>query len=296
MTGTPSVSVVIPTRDRPERLLRCLDAVRVTLRPGDEVIVVDSASTGPQTGIVARERGASVVRLEQPGASRARNAGWRAARHPLVAFTDDDCLPGPGWPGALAAAAADGIDFVTGRTCAPEPVDRPVAVKTSLTAELLTVASAEPLGASNNLLVRRSALERIGGFDERLGPGTWPAAAEDLALFDRLLAAGCTGRYEPGALVVHEQWRSRGELVRLDWGYGKGQGARLALLRRLAAPAARRRLKAELWDAGLVTAAHDLRRRYEFGALTTAVRTVATAIGYGYGTVMLRSEWIGEAT
>ena len=66
-------------------------------------------------------------------------------------------------------------------------------------------------------------LERIGGFDERLGPGTWTEAAEDLALFDRLLHAGGAGRYEPQALVLHEQWRARRAVVRLDWGYGKGR-------------------------------------------------------------------------
>jgi hypothetical protein len=158
------------------------------------------------------------------------------------------------------------------------------------------VFTQEPLGASNNLLVSRELLERIGGFDERLGPGTWPESAEDLALFDRLLHAGGLGRYEPDALVLHEQWRARRDLVRLDWGYGKGQGARLALLQGLDRSRSRDRRRRLLWDEGAASAVRDLRAGYEFGALTTAVRTVGTAVGYGYGKVALRSLWMGEDT
>lgn len=294
MNPVSAVSVVVATRDRPDQLRACLAAVAATLRPADELIVVDSASGTGETARVGAEAGARVLRLAEPGASRARNAGWRAARHPLIAFTDDDCRPQAGWLDALAAHPDAG--FVTGRVEAPAPVDRPVAVKTDTVPSALDPESCEPLGASNNLLVRREFLERVGGFDERLGPGTWPAAAEDLALFDRLLHAGGRGRYEPGALVMHEQWRSRRDLVRLDWGYGKGQGARLALLRGLDPARSRQRRRRLLWDDGAASAVRDLRAGYEFGAVTTAVRTAGTALGYGYGRLALRSVWIGDDT
>jgi glycosyltransferase involved in cell wall biosynthesis len=288
------VSVVVATRNRPEQLRECLAAITAVLRPGDELVVVDSASTTGETARVAALAGARMLRLDVPGASRARNAGWRAARHTHVAFTDDDCRPQPGWLDALASHPD--AAFVTGRVEAPEPVDRPVAVKTDTEPAPLDASSREPLGASNNLLVRREVLERVGGFDERLGPGTWPEAAEDLALFDRLLHAGGTGRYEPKALVLHEQWRPRRALVRLDWGYGKGQGARIALLEGLDRGRSRDRRRRLLWDEGAASALRDLRAGYEFGALTTAVRTVGTAVGYGYGRLALRSVWMGEET
>jgi glycosyltransferase involved in cell wall biosynthesis len=286
--------VVVPTHNRGLRLRKCLAAIATTLRPGDEVVVVDSASTTWEMGDIARDAGARALRVDYPGASRARNAGWRAARHALIAFTDDDCLPQPGWLDALTMHPA--AHFVTGRVEAPTPVDHPVAVKTDPEPARLDAASREPLGASNNLLVCRGLLEKIGGFDQRLGPGTWPESAEDLALFDRLLHAGGVGCYEPKALVLHEQWRSRRDLVRLDWGYGKGQGARLALLQGLDRRRSRDLRRRLLWKDGAASAARDLRAGYEFGALTTAVRTVATAVGYGYGRVALRSLWMGEDT
>jgi glycosyltransferase involved in cell wall biosynthesis len=288
------VSVVVATRNRPQQLRECLAAVSAVLRPGDELIVVDSASTTAETATVAAMTPARVLRLEVAGASRARNAGWRAARHGHIAFTDDDCRPQPGWLDALSSHPD--AAFVTGRVEAPAPVDRPVAVKTDVEPAALDATSREPLGASNNLLVRREVLEGVGGFDERLGPGTWPEAAEDLALFDRLLHAGGTGRYEPKALVLHEQWRPRRALVRLDWGYGKGQGSRIALLKGLDRERSRERRRRLLWHEGAASAARDLRAGYEFGALTTAVRTIGTALGYGYGRLALRSVWMGEET
>ena len=286
--------MVVATRNRPQRLRACLAAITTTLRDGDELIVVDSASTTGETVAMAEAAGARVLRLEAPGASRARNAGWKAARHRRIAFTDDDCLPQRGWLDALAGHPR--ADFVTGRVEAPAPVDRPVAVKTDTEPAALDASTANRWAPATTCSCAANYSRTSGGFDERLGPGTWPESAEDLALFDRLLHAGGRGQYEPAALVLHEQWRARRELVRLDWGYGKGQGARLALLQGLDRRRARDRRRRLLWDDGAASAARDLRSGYEFGALTTAVRTVATAVGYGYGRVALRSLWMGEDT
>lgn len=103
---TPA-SVVVCTRDRPERLATCLAAVTAVLRPGDELVVVDSASQTSRSVEVAEAAGARVVRLEEPGLSRARNAGVAATTRPVVAFTDDDCRPRPGWLEALTAPLDD---------------------------------------------------------------------------------------------------------------------------------------------------------------------------------------------
>ena len=75
------LSVVIPTVGRPT-LERVLDRLR---GPDVEVLVVADARAGavPQASLRATE----------PGAAGARNAGWRAARAPVVLFTDDDVLP-----------------------------------------------------------------------------------------------------------------------------------------------------------------------------------------------------------
>ena len=290
---SPPISVVVATRDRPERLERCLESICEALRVKDELIVVDSASTDGRTTAVAIRAGAQLIRCEQPGASRARNAGWRAARYPVVAFTDDDCRPARGWVAALAEAFSDpGVGWATGPVAVPpgqEGTDRPVALVPPRPAGALTIRTPEPVGSGNNCAIRSDVLAALGGFDERLGPGTWLAAAEDLDVFDRLLAAGVAGRYVPAAVMHHEQWRDRRALLRLDWGYGKGQGARLALIRERDPERGGARRRELLWTDGVASAWRDLRAGYEFGCASTSVRTAGTAVGYAYARCRMRN-------
>ena len=115
--GAPAITVVVATRDRPVLLAEALAAIGPSLRDEDRLVVVDSASRDPRVRAVAEASGATVLRCDQPGACRARNMGMRAASTPVVAFTDDDCLPAPDWVSALSAAFAAHPDaaFVTGR-------------------------------------------------------------------------------------------------------------------------------------------------------------------------------------
>jgi glycosyltransferase involved in cell wall biosynthesis len=276
------LSVVVPTRDRPDHLARCLTALRSELGEADELVVVDSASRTPVPG---------ALRCDLPGASRARNAGWRAARHDLVAFVDDDVTVLPGWADAMVAALsrADWVAGAVGIPAGQEHYDRPVAVTTLTAPTPLTLASRGTLGASANLGVRRSVLLDVGGFDERLGPGTWTRAAEDLDLLDRLLASGHEGWFAPDARAVHDQWRSRRELLRLDHGYGIGLGARLVLLhRRGQRGRARTVARDTVWAGTVVAGLRDAGRRYEFGALVALARLAGLLRGLLRGAVVLR--------
>lgn len=284
MADRAPLSVVVPTRNRPDHLAACLASLQAELGERDELLVVDSASS-PPLRLDGEGPGATrLIRCELPGASRARNEGWRAAAHDLVAFVDDDVRVLPGWADAHVAAFRDpAVKFVTGAVGVPagqEDRDRPVAVTTLTAPTRLTSATPGTLGASANLAVRASALHEVGGFDERLGPGTWTRAAEDLDLFDRLLAAGHLGWFEPGAAAVHEQWRSRRELLRLDHGYGVGLGARLVLLlRRGQRQRARATAADAVWQGTVVTGWRDLRKGYEFGALLALARALGTLRG-----------------
>jgi glycosyltransferase involved in cell wall biosynthesis len=265
------LAVVVPTRDRPEQLARCLASVVPQLRADDELLVVDSAS------VSAVRCTAEVLRADRPGASRARNLGWRATSAELVAFVDDDVQLAPGWRAALDRAARD-VDLVCGRVAVPphqQGAERPVAVTPDAPEQLLDRTSALR-GVSANLAVRRAALHACGGFDERLGPGTWSRAGEDLELQDRLLSAGHPGRYATDVLAFHDQWRGRRALLRLDYGYGVGAGARA----RWAGGARGRQLARQaLWEQGVGTVAGDLRKGYQYGVATALVRTAGTVVG-----------------
>lgn len=105
---SPLVSVVIPTRDRPDSLACCLEALAAQTMPTGsfEVIVVDDGSLQPLVIDASRWAGRyPLVSIHQrnTGPAGARSRGVVAARGELLAFTDDDCLPTPQWLEMLVA-------------------------------------------------------------------------------------------------------------------------------------------------------------------------------------------------
>ncbi|MEA2645682.1 MAG: hypothetical protein QOE92_765 [Chloroflexota bacterium] len=276
MTPAPSITVVVPTRNRPDLLAPCLESIRASIGDGDELLVVDSASTDPAVRDVADAHGAHYVRADRPGASRARNLGWRTAANDLVAFIDDDVRVTPGWAAAMRTRlAAPGLCFVTGAV--EEPPDRtserPVALLDRGAAEEITIDTGEAnFGHSANLGVKRSAMLLVGGFDEALGAGMPLHAAEDVDLFDRLLAAGCTGVYDPEVRAWHEPWRGREHFVALDWGYGVGMGARMMKLIKTNRPRLGFALYVTFWAWGFRDLYYQWRMRRRFVAAIALVR------------------------
>jgi GT2 family glycosyltransferase len=224
--GAHAISVVVCSRDRPQQLRDALPCILASLRPGDELVVVDSASRTPATVAVADELSVRCVRSPEPGLARARNAGLRATHKPLVAFTDDDCYPDEAW---LAAAARPFNEPTVGVVTGLVRSNRPASLSNSTYDRpdrrvVNRVIDPERLGHGANMTYRREALESIGGFDERLGAGTRMRSAEDVDAFFRILEAGWTLVYDPEASVLHDQWRE-GESLALRYGYGLGNGA-----------------------------------------------------------------------
>jgi GT2 family glycosyltransferase len=201
----PLVSVVVSTCNRPARLARLLASLAAQTLPGEdfEVVVVDDGS-GPETRAViesaASQAAPSIrtVRHEQPlGPGAGRNSGWRAARAPLVAFTDDDCVADPAWlTAALAVCAENPEAIVQGRT-GPDPteLDRDGVLSRTIRVERLG-----PHYETCNIFYPRALLASLGGFDEGFGlaPG-----GEDTDLAWRAIESGAPTVFAPAALVFH---------------------------------------------------------------------------------------------
>lgn len=165
---------MIPTCGRPELLQRCLAALGCQSLPREhyEIIVADDTQL-------------------RSGPAAARNRGWRKARAPVVAFTDDDTVPDPRWL-ENGLAAIRGADAVVGRTLMPlrgTPTDYERNESGLERAEFITA----------NCFVRRYVLERLGGFDESF-PMPW---REDSDLHFRLLEHGLHIAKAHAAIVVH---------------------------------------------------------------------------------------------
>lgn len=284
-----AVAVVIATKDRPELLQATLQATSASMRPGDELVVVDSASRDTRVGEVARRSGATVIRAERPGTCRARNLGFQAASAPVVAFTDDDCLPEPGWVEAVASAFERHADlaFLTGALVSGPgmPGDKdpglPLSTTTTQVPRVFTAGDFAELGHGGNMAWRREALDRIGGFDEALGPGTPLRAAEDHDAFLRAIEAGLVGRFEPDAVVVHRQWRGGWGQLAAYYSYGIGSGG--LFVKQVRTSSGRRRLGPGtvrfLWSRGVRPVGRAVRSGYERAAVAETMKLAGMARG-----------------
>jgi glycosyltransferase involved in cell wall biosynthesis len=287
MTRVATLAVVVCSRDRPRQLRECLRALAP--QDADDVVVVDSASRTADTAEAARDADVRCIRADTPGLAHARNVAMRATSAEVVAFTDDDCRPEPGWAAAmrsqfaLAARPDDpsdrGLGFVVGRVVAAGGGE-PVSVV--LDAFPRTYGPADDpshIGHGANLAVSRPCWDALGGFDDMLGVGAELRSGEDTDFLWRALRDGWTGRYDPHAVVSHEQWRDRRAALATSYGYGVGAGAVRTKVRRLGGPQAARQFAAGSIRATLRQAGADLRAGYEFGVASSLARATGIVVG-----------------
>ena len=203
MQDPVSVSIVVPSHLRHLRLRWLLNALEEqTLREPWEVVVVHDYDAATAARVLDRHPLALAGRLRHvaipPGTgspARQRNIGWRMAGAPLVAFTDDDCTPGPDWLKALVATARlNPGQVVQGQTRA-DPHEH--AIFAAPHWRTLHIDPVNPYAQTANILYPRALLEELGGFDEVAVSG------EDVDLSLRARAAGRRVVAAPAARVFH---------------------------------------------------------------------------------------------
>jgi glycosyltransferase involved in cell wall biosynthesis len=244
------VSLIIPTFNRAGLLGETLDGIaahRTERRPGEwEVVVVDNNSTDDTRRIVASRQPRFPVPLRYlfegtQGRSAALNAGVAATEAPVVVMTDDDVLVADGWLDAASGPLLDpasGVDYTGGPVSPIWERPRPSwlsGVKGDLwgTIAILNYGPVPfifeerrrvPLGA--NMAVRRSLLERIGGFNNTLGRtgSTRRLLGQEVPeLLARGRRVGARGLYVPAMSVRHHvPARRLTKQYFRRWWFGKG--------------------------------------------------------------------------
>ena len=213
----PAVSVVVPSHGRALRLRWLLNALEEQTVGGFEVVVVHDYPEPVRRRLLDGHplvsRGVARLLAIQPGTGtpgRQRNAGWRAARAPLVAFVDDDCRPEPDWLERLLAVAARHPGAVVQGATRPDPYEG--AVFAAPHGRSLTVTPPTLQGHTCNVLYPHAALEALGGFEEPFTVG------EDVDLAVRARRRGTAWVPAPEALVNHcvEAVTTAG-LIRVNW-------------------------------------------------------------------------------
>lgn len=217
-------AVVIPTYNRPARLSTCLAALAKLESQDFEVVVVDDGGEVDLADLIAPHAAfVRLVRQKNAGPAKARNAGVRATEAEFIAFTDDDCVPEPGWlEGLRRRNQRDPEALIGGRVENLLPRDIYASTSQSLTDFLYDFYGAEtgdtPFFTTNNVGCSRQAFLSLGGFDE-----TFPLpAAEDRDLGLRWRASGRRLVYAQDAVVGHAHGMNLSGFWRQHSNYGKG--------------------------------------------------------------------------
>ena len=227
--GVSDLSVVVPTFNRREGILRLLRALEAQTLPAErfEVVVVNDGSTdGTAEALAALKTSYRLRGLTQDndGPAAARNAGLHQAEGRLIVFLDDDVVPEPELLEAHLAAQGDADDLVVVGPMYP-PTDWPRSAWVRWEErQLLKQYDAMDRGLypctprqfyTGNASAPRALLLRAGGFDPRF------KRAEDVELAFRLWAIGARFHFEPAAEVLHYASRSFASWRRTPYQYGQ---------------------------------------------------------------------------
>ena len=221
----PRLSIIVPTCKRKPALLHCLAGLANQSLPAREleVIVVDDAGTADPEAIspdAALPANVQIIRhAANSGAAAARNTGAHAARAPVIAFIDDDCVPEATWAERLILGfTAQKGTALAGEVTIGEP-HRLTDQVTQLLSSPATASDGSLIRAqSANLAVPTAEFHEVEGFDERFHD----AGYEDYEFCHRWRAAGNRIVAVPEAIVHHRRDTTLAGFWRQHYRYGRG--------------------------------------------------------------------------
>jgi GT2 family glycosyltransferase len=229
----PLVTVAVCTRDRPQCLRGCLNALMRLDYPALDLLVIDNAPGSEASEQLVRQYpGVRYVCEPRPGLDWARNRAIEEAHGEIIAYTDDDVAVDPCWVEALAKVFVENPEVmaVTGLVVPHELETQPQQLFECYggfgrgfvrrwyrrdpargNKETFHIGAGR-FGTGANMAYRRSVFAHIGGFDPALDVGTLTNGGGDLEMFFRVLQEGYTLVYEPAAMVRHCHRRDYAQL------------------------------------------------------------------------------------
>ena len=231
------VTVVIPTRNRGDSVVRTIRTTLLNCYPDLELIIVDQSDDN-RTEIslqpLLRDRRISGIRTTTRGLAAALNIGIGIAQTEIIAITGDDCEVDKHWLKELVAAFATDprIGIVFGNIF-PGPHDRNLGFVPAYVRE--TEFLARNISEKHNVAgttacmgLRRSVWKALGGFDQMFGTGASLHSAEDLDLTLRALLKGHAVYETPRVSVVHHGFYRHEKRATMVFRYWYGTGAAIS--------------------------------------------------------------------
>jgi GT2 family glycosyltransferase len=231
----PRISVVICTRNRPDKICAAVSSVLANNHPDFDLTVIDQGTTRATEDLlgptVTSEQRLTYHHMDTAGLSRAYNLGIQKTTANLIAFTDDDCIVPVDWLRHIEDAFREEpeAELLYGQVVA-----LPAAKGEGSFVPDLPFTKAERLsrrdgfrvfGMGANFAARRRLFNRIGGFDEVLGGGGPLRSSQDFDLAYRTYRAGAVILLRPEVTLLHDGGREPADWHAVMRNYGVGDGA-----------------------------------------------------------------------
>lgn len=226
------LSVIICTRNRPDKIGVCLKSILANSFSDFEIIVVDQSDDYKTKEVVEGTSNPLIryFRMKEKGLSIARNLGIKKARSGIIAFTDDDCIVTEDWLANiyLSFEKNKGITAVFGRVLPDNPKGHAGLRCGSLTKFRKERIFSAPrknnrfIFSGNAMSIRRGIFDKVGLFKKWLGVGSIGMATEDEEIIYRLLKNGGKVLLNPKVVVYHNSWLAEKEFHRLMVRYTSG--------------------------------------------------------------------------
>jgi glycosyltransferase involved in cell wall biosynthesis len=222
----PFVSVIVPVYNGARCLPACIEGILHQSYPREayEILIVDNGSTDDTQAIATQYPVRLLVENAVQTSYAARNAGIRAAKGDLIAFTDADCRPRPEWlQQSVAAFADDTVGCVAGGIVGAPPsnwVEEELVRRGWLSEEVTLRHAYLPYAQTANAIYRRSVFQSVGVFEE-----AWPSGGDADLSWRMQMRTPYIIRHVPAAVVEHHHRSSLTSLLKqtMKWGQGKAQ-------------------------------------------------------------------------
>ena len=216
-----SVSIIVLSLNSGEHIRECLESLVGIDYPREklEIVLVDGGSTD-DTLEIAQGFPIRIIMHRKIGFGSARNVALRVARNEVICFVDSDCVVERNWLKKLIAPLKGDIVAVGGPSLPPKSNTFSYCVSAlGYPAGGITRAM-QPSSYTNdlstcNVVILKSSLQEIGGFDERFVFG-----AEDTDLMKRLVKNGKL-YFESSAWVYHSPRETLRAFVK--WWFRRGK-------------------------------------------------------------------------
>jgi len=233
--GAPLVSVVICTRNRPDKIGTAVVSVLGNDHPAFDLTVIDQ-STSDATEAILRpmceaDGRLHYIHVEKAGLSRAYNTGVLRTSGQLIAFTDDDCIVPSDWLTTIERAfeSDSEADLLYGQVAAVQTNSgkggSTPTLELTRSERLSRRDGFRVIGMGANFAARRRLFDVIGGFDEALGGGGPLRSSQDYDLAYRAYRAGSVILLRPEVKLLHDGHRDDEDWTAVLRNYGIGDGA-----------------------------------------------------------------------